>query len=83
MFILVMIGWVAIAAGGLAAWAGFNTGEMIWAAMGLSSAISGVLFLALDRGLTLLSEIRDALAVPQPRKPARATSFDDAMLDDD
>lgn len=84
MFILAVIGWVAIAAGGLAAFAGFSMSEPFWIAMGLSSMISGVLFLALDRGLSLLTEIRDKLVGETPdqaRVPTKRTSFDDAFLD--
>lgn len=62
MFILSLIGAVGIIAGGLAVWAGYNESDVFWIAIGTSSAISGILFLALDKGLTLLSEIRDALA---------------------
>jgi len=61
MFILSLIGAVGILAGGIAVWAGYNEDDMFWMAIGISSAISGVLFLALDKGLTLLREIRDAL----------------------
>jgi hypothetical protein len=58
--------------------------EPFWIAMGLSCMISGVLFLALDRGLSLLTEIRDKLVGETPdqaRGPAKRTSFDDAFLD--
>lgn len=61
MFILSLIGAVGILAGGLAVWAGYNENDVFWMAIGISSAISGILFLALDKGLMLLSEIRDAL----------------------
>ena len=61
MFILSLIGAVGILAGGLAVWAGYQENDMFWVAIGISSAISGVLFLALDKGLTLLSDIREAL----------------------
>lgn len=86
MFILSLIGWVAIAAGGLAAFAGFNTSELFWVAMGLSGMISGVLFLALDRGLSLLTDIRNELIGEPPdqrRASAKTSSFDDAFLDDE
>lgn len=53
MFILSLIGAVGIIAGGLAVWAGYNENDVFWMAMGISSAISGVLFLALDKGLTV------------------------------
>lgn len=84
MFILAAIGWVDIAAGGLAAFAGFSMSEPFWIVMGLSCMISGVLFLALDRGLSLLTEIRDKLVgetQDQARAPAKRTPFDDALLD--
>jgi hypothetical protein len=71
MFILSIIGALGIIAGGLAVWAGYNESDVVWMAIGLSSAISGVLFLALDKGLTLLREIRDAL-VGEP-----ASEFED------
>ncbi len=61
MFILSLIGAVGIIAGGLAVWAGYNEQDVFWMAIGISSAISGIVFLALDKGLTLLREIRDAL----------------------
>lgn len=84
MFILAVIGWIAIAAGGLAVFVGFSTSELLWVAMGLSGLISGVLFLALDRGLSLLTEIRNKLVGETPehtRTPIKKTSFDDAFLD--
>ncbi len=61
MFILSLIGAIGIIAGGLAVWAGYNEQDVFWMAIGISSAISGIVFLALDKGLTLLREIRDAL----------------------
>lgn len=61
MFILSLIGAVGIIAGGLAVWVGYNEQDVFWMAIGISSAISGIVFLALDKGLTLLREIRDAL----------------------
>lgn len=75
---------MAIAAGGLAAFAGFSTSELFWVAMGLSGMISGVLFLALDRGLSLLTDIRNELVgetPDQPRTSTKKSSFDDAFLD--
>ncbi len=62
MFILALIGAANILAGGLFAWIGYHEGDMVFVAIGISGAISGVLFLALDKGLSLLREIRDALA---------------------
>ena len=61
MFILSLIGALGILAGGFSVWVGNNENDVFWMAVGLSSAISGVLFLALDKGLTLLTDIRDAL----------------------
>lgn len=90
MFVLVVIGSLSIIAGGLSIFAGLSEGNMFWVAMGLSSAISGVLFLALDKGLTLLTEIRDALTgtpsetVANPSsKPAKPSAWDDAFASDD
>jgi len=59
--ILSIIGWLAIVAGCIAVWVGLSDWEVFWAAMGFSSIVSGILFLALDKGLSLLAEIRDAL----------------------
>ncbi|RYG89776.1 hypothetical protein EU803_16630 [Loktanella sp. IMCC34160] len=61
MFILSLIGALGMILGALAVWAGYNEQDVIWMASGLSSVISGILFIALDKGLTLLKEIRDAL----------------------
>ena len=82
MFILNVVGVIAILAGGLAILVGLSAEQLIWVAMGVSSAISGVLFLALDRGLVLLAEIRDALVEKPAGKLVKATSFDKAFLDD-
>lgn len=90
MFVLVLIGSLGIIAGGLSVFAGFNGAGTFWIAIGLSSAISGVLFLALDKGLTLLTEIRDALTgAPsepgafRPTKPSKPSSWDEAFVSDD
>lgn len=83
MFILALIGWAAIAVGGFAAWAGYSENHLLLIAMGLSSAISGVLFLALERGISLLSEIRDAVAGAPSKKKFDAASYDEALLEDE
>lgn len=79
MFILAAIGWGCVALGGFAAAGGFASGDLWLGAMRLSGMVSGVLFLALDRGLSLLADIRDALCGPA-KKPAKASSFDEAVL---
>ncbi|MBC7131867.1 MAG: hypothetical protein H5U16_02010 [Roseovarius sp.] len=90
MFILVVIGWLGIGAGALAVFAGINGAGSFWIASGLSGAISGILFLALDKGLTLLREIRDALTGAPvarggdpPARQAGPSSWDKAFLADD
>ncbi|UYV36563.1 hypothetical protein N4R57_16380 [Rhodobacteraceae bacterium D3-12] len=72
MIILNLMGWLAIVAGGLAVWMGLNESEVLWSATGFSAIVTGILFLALDKGLVLLAEIRDAL-----------TGLDEAEADDE
>lgn len=61
MIIVRVIGWLSIVVGCIAVWVGLSDWEVFWSAMGFSSIVSGILFLALDKGLSLLAEIRDAL----------------------
>lgn len=61
MFILSLIGAFGILLGGFAVWVGYNESDVFWIAIGVSSAVSGILFLALDKGLVLLRDIRDAM----------------------
>lgn len=56
--------WTAYAAFALAALAGMgfvNDADIFMLSAGLSLALSGMLLLAIDRGLTLLCDIRDRL----------------------
>jgi hypothetical protein len=82
MFILIVVGWISILAGGLAVLVGLSTEELTWVALGISSAISGVLFLAINRALELLTDIRSALVEEKPTQPTKVTSFDKAFLED-
>lgn len=79
MLILAIFGWAAITIGAVVAIVGFTLSELFWVGMGLSSIISGVLYLAMDRGLSLLAEIRNAL-VGETAIPKRS-SFDDVFSD--
>lgn len=83
MFILSVLGWVSIVAGAFSAWVGYSAGNMFWIAIGISCAISGVLFLALDRGLGLLAQIRDAVGGAPSKKLFDAASYDIALLEDE
>lgn len=83
LFVLFVLGWVSVVAGAFSAWAGYSDGNMFWVAVGISSAISGVLFLALDRGLGLLGQIRDAVAGAPSKKTLDAASYDEALLEDE
>lgn len=82
MFILSVLGWISIVGGAFAAWVGYSEGNMFWVAIGISSSISGILFLALDRGLGLLAQIRDAVAGTPSKKPFDAASYDEALPED-
>jgi hypothetical protein len=83
VFVLSVLGWISIVAGAFSAWVGYSEGNMFWVAMGISSAISGVLFLALDRGLGLLAQIRDAVAGAPSKKPFDAASYDEDLHKDE
>lgn len=61
MLILELLGWVSIIIGSVTIWYGVSNGEVFWGATGLSAAISGILILALSKGLYLLTEIRDVI----------------------
>lgn len=82
MFILSILGWISIAAGALGTWVGYSEENLFWIALGLSSILSGILFLAIDKGLTLLAQIRDAVAGAPEKHAFDAASYDEALLSD-
>lgn len=65
MLALKSIAWGAFALSGLAILLAFGLDDPVFIGMAVSLAVSGVFFLALDRMIELLTEIRDRL-------PARA-----------
>lgn len=64
MAALQIVGWLAIITGGIAAFYGATEGAVFFIGAGLSAVVSGLLYLALARGLDLLAQIRDRLPVP-------------------
>lgn len=70
MLALQIIGWIAVAAGAVASLYGATEGAPFFLVAGLSAVVSGILYLALAKGLDLLAEIRDRLpAAGSPRPP--------------
>jgi hypothetical protein len=69
MLALHALGWISIAAGAVAAFYGATEGAPLFLALGIASAISGVLYLALAKGLDLLADIRDRLTPPARQQP--------------
>ncbi|HUG92685.1 MAG TPA: hypothetical protein VML55_17725 [Planctomycetaceae bacterium] len=64
---LIALGWVGIAAGALCALGALGRGGALWIAIGLSSAISGLLWMAIAAIIELLVDIRELLLRDNPR----------------
>lgn len=69
---MVIIAWVNFAIAGVLAFAATNRAPGLLSPA-IMAAVSGCLFLAIDKALTLLAEIRDRLPAPEV-KPAAAPS---------
>lgn len=82
LLVLAVIGVFTILVGGLFALGGILQSEPVVIAVGLSTIVTGILFLAIDRGLSLLKEIRDALLEEKiPHDAVKKKSFYQKFLE--
>lgn len=71
---VVIFAWVYFAAAVVAAGMGVNYGSPVLFATSLTAVLAGVLLLAVDRALTRLTEIRDAVRGELPSAPESVVS---------
>ncbi len=69
-----LIAWINFIAAGILALATF-AGNIAFLSPAVAAAISGCLFLAIDRALILLAEIRDRLPEPSARQPEQPSKL--------
>lgn len=66
MTLVRVVAWIYLAVAALAVVAGAGEEAFGLVAMGFAAAVAGVVFLAIDRIIVLLTEIRDRLPSPNP-----------------
>jgi hypothetical protein len=79
MTLVRVVAWIYLAVAALAVVAGAGEETFGLVAMGFAAAVAGVVFLAIDRIIVLLTEIRDRLppqaTAPEPEPPLPDTKM--------
>lgn len=83
MIYLRLASYLCFAVAALCAIAAIANEDIYFVVPAVSVAIVGVVFLAMDRALILLSEIRDALVPSSPSDVAASAKVKDPLIDGD